>query len=158
MAPRATAPQSKGSDHVGTDGSTGSGFPARCARSSSVARRPLCRYSPKVGARCVNRARRDLCGGYGATRISTAIGECLISPTATAFGSSVGSLPTLSGRSLYKINELITICRSGLELLPLPLLKRPRLEHDDGSGRPSRLTTSSNGIRRWELTVIAGSE
>ena len=40
--------------------------------SASVARQALRRYSPKVGARCVNRARRDLCGGCSAMDIPTA--------------------------------------------------------------------------------------
>ena len=34
---------------------------------------PLCRHSPEVGARCANRARRDLCGGCWVTGIPTAI-------------------------------------------------------------------------------------
>ena len=34
---------------------------------------PLCRDSPEVGARCANRARRDLCGGCRVTGIPTAI-------------------------------------------------------------------------------------
>jgi hypothetical protein len=38
-----------------------------------VAARSVCRQSPAVGARCGNSARRDLCGGYAATRIPTAI-------------------------------------------------------------------------------------
>ena len=34
---------------------------------------PRFRVTPKVGARCVNCARRDLCGGLAATRVPTAI-------------------------------------------------------------------------------------
>ena len=40
---------------------------------SSLAARPLCRQTPKVGARCANRARRDLCGGRPVTGVPTAI-------------------------------------------------------------------------------------
>ena len=35
--------------------------------------RSLCRQTPKVGARCANRARRDLCGGRPVTGVPTAI-------------------------------------------------------------------------------------
>jgi hypothetical protein len=62
-----------GPHHVGTNDSTRSGFPAGSAHPSSVAPSSLCRHSPEVGARCVNRARRDLCGGYRVTGIPTAI-------------------------------------------------------------------------------------
>jgi hypothetical protein len=44
------------------------------ARPSSVAQRSFRRQTPEVGARCVNHARRDLCGGCAAMRIPTAIG------------------------------------------------------------------------------------
>jgi len=38
-----------------------------------VAKRTLRRQTPKVGARCGNTARRDLCGGRAVTRVPTAI-------------------------------------------------------------------------------------
>jgi RNA-directed DNA polymerase len=34
---------------------------------------PLCRQTPQVGARCANRARRDLCGGRSVMSVPTAI-------------------------------------------------------------------------------------
>ena len=40
---------------------------------SSVAERAICRQTPEVGARCANRARRDLCGGRSVTGVPTAI-------------------------------------------------------------------------------------
>jgi hypothetical protein len=40
-----------------------------------VAKRTLRRQTPKVGARCGNTARRDLCGGRVVTRVPTAIGS-----------------------------------------------------------------------------------
>ena len=40
---------------------------------SPLAERTLFRQTPEVGARCVNRARRDLCGGYSVRGIPTAI-------------------------------------------------------------------------------------
>ncbi len=46
---------------------------AQTAHPSSMARTKLCRQSPKVGARCVNCARRDLCGGRSVMGVSTAI-------------------------------------------------------------------------------------
>ena len=42
---------------------------------SSLAERTLRRQTPKVGARCVNHARRDLCGGRSAMGVPTAIGR-----------------------------------------------------------------------------------
>ena len=57
---------------------SGGRLSARPAHPSSVARRSLCRHPPEVGARCVNRARRDLCGGCAVMRIPTAIGQCPI--------------------------------------------------------------------------------
>ncbi|WP_323808308.1 hypothetical protein [Klebsiella quasipneumoniae] len=40
--------------------------------SSSMACGAVHRQTPEAGARCVNRARRDLCGGYPVTGIPTA--------------------------------------------------------------------------------------
>lgn len=40
--------------------------------SSSMACGAVHRQTPKAGARCVNSARRDLCGGYPVTGIPTA--------------------------------------------------------------------------------------
>ncbi len=40
-----------------------------------MAKRTLRRQTPKVGARCGNTARRDLCGGRVVTRVPTAIGS-----------------------------------------------------------------------------------
>jgi hypothetical protein len=40
---------------------------------ASMAERTLRRQTSKVGARCGNTARRDLCGGGALTRVSTAI-------------------------------------------------------------------------------------
>ncbi|HBY8126833.1 TPA: hypothetical protein MI823_16885 [Klebsiella pneumoniae] len=40
--------------------------------SSSMACGAVHRQTPEAGARCVNRARRELCGGYSVTGIPTA--------------------------------------------------------------------------------------
>jgi RNA-directed DNA polymerase len=40
---------------------------------SPLAKRPLCRQTPEVGARCANRARRVLCGGRPVMGVPTAI-------------------------------------------------------------------------------------
>jgi hypothetical protein len=45
----------------------------RKAAQQNMAQRSLRRQTPEVGARCVNHARRDLCGGCAAMRIPTAI-------------------------------------------------------------------------------------
>src|SRR5258705_3646578 len=73
MATRAIASQSKRSHHVGACCAACGCIPACCAHPSSLAERPLCRQPPEVGAECVNCARSDLCGGYRATGIPTAI-------------------------------------------------------------------------------------
>ncbi|MHC3007850.1 hypothetical protein FIB16_14810, partial [Klebsiella pneumoniae] len=43
---------------------------------SSMACGAVHRQTPEAGARCVNRARRDLCGGYPVTGIPTATVGC----------------------------------------------------------------------------------
>ena len=45
--------------------------------SSSMACGAVHRQTPEAGARCVNRARRDLCGGYPVTGIPTATNACV---------------------------------------------------------------------------------
>src|SRR5260221_12119438 len=60
--------------YMGTDSSTCCGVLTSSPYPSSLAERTLCRQIPKVGARCVNHARRDLCGGCSAMGIPTAIG------------------------------------------------------------------------------------
>ncbi|MBM7311498.1 hypothetical protein JTY78_25010, partial [Citrobacter freundii] len=55
--------------------------------SSSMACGAVHRQTPEAGARCVNRARRDLCGGYPVTGIPTAthrkaqIVKCIFLPS-----------------------------------------------------------------------------
>jgi sorbitol-specific phosphotransferase system component IIBC len=46
---------------------------SQAQNSTPLARTTLRRQIPKVGARCVNCARRDLCGGYPEMGIPTAI-------------------------------------------------------------------------------------
>ncbi len=46
---------------------TGSRMAAEGSGSSSMACGAVHRQTPKAGARCVNSARRDLCGGYPVT-------------------------------------------------------------------------------------------
>jgi hypothetical protein len=70
---------------AGAEGNTGEPRTRRAQHRESVSQRlervrqaavpALRRHSPKVGARCANRARRDLCGGCPVTGIPTAIGE-----------------------------------------------------------------------------------
>ncbi len=51
---------------------TGSRMAAEGSGSASMACGAVHRQTPKAGARCVNSARRDLCGGYPVTGIPTA--------------------------------------------------------------------------------------
>ena len=69
-----------------TEGNTGEQHTRRTLSRVSVSQRldrvrgaagELLRYSLKVGARCVNHARRDLCGGCSAMSIPTAIGAAV---------------------------------------------------------------------------------
>jgi hypothetical protein len=58
---------------MGTDHADRRRLASETQNPSSLARPALCRYSPKVGAQCVNCARWDLCGGHRVTGIPTAI-------------------------------------------------------------------------------------
>jgi hypothetical protein len=69
----ASATQSKGWHHVESDRVARGSIPARRANYSSLAPGAFCRQTPKVEARCANRARRDLCGGRSAMSVPTAI-------------------------------------------------------------------------------------
>jgi len=74
LAKGAPAPESTGPIYMGTDSSTCCGVLTSSPYPSSLAERTLRRQIPKVGARCVKHARRDLCGGCSAMGIPTAIG------------------------------------------------------------------------------------
>ena len=63
----------KGLDDLGADFAAGGGVPSSRPHSSPLAGGPFCRQAPEVGARCANRARRDLCGGRPVTGVPTAI-------------------------------------------------------------------------------------
>jgi hypothetical protein len=58
---------------MGTHGAVGRCFSSSTAHPSSMAKRPLCRQTPEVGAECLRQARSDLCGGHVVTRAPTAI-------------------------------------------------------------------------------------
>src|SRR5229473_2666370 len=73
LVAHASAPQPEGLDDVGTNHAIGGGLPAAPACPTSLAQHPLCRQTPEVGARCVNCARRDLCGGRPEMGVPTAI-------------------------------------------------------------------------------------
>src|SRR5882757_6601628 len=73
LASHAAAAQPERLVPVGPHGTAGGSVPAPSAHSSSVAQQALCRQTPQVGARCANRARRDLCGGRPVTGVPTAI-------------------------------------------------------------------------------------
>ena len=67
---------------------TGSRMAAEGSGSASMACGAVPRQTPKAGARCVNSARRDLCGGYPVTGI----------PTATFLDKFVYAIHTLNQR------------------------------------------------------------
>jgi hypothetical protein len=77
LAKSAPAPEPQRPVDMGTDSSTCKGVLASTPNPSSLAERTLRRQIPKVGARCVNHARRDLCGGCSAMSIPTAIDQAL---------------------------------------------------------------------------------
>ena len=57
-----------------------------------MAKRALCRYSPEVGAGCLNRACPELCGGRRVTGVPTA--NVIVSPTVSPGASGVGKTST----------------------------------------------------------------
>ena len=63
LATLALAAKPTGSNYLEPHGETRGRLLATAAHPSSLAQRSLGRQTPKVGARCVNHARRDLCGG-----------------------------------------------------------------------------------------------
>src|ERR1700678_846002 len=73
LATLARTAKSAGSHNVEPDGETRGRVLTITTHPSSVAQRSFRRQTPEVGARCVNHARRDLCGGCAAMRIPTAI-------------------------------------------------------------------------------------
>src|SRR5260370_38480223 len=75
LATLTRAAKSAGSHNVESDGDTRGRVLTVTAHPSSVAQRSFRRQTPEVGARCVNHARRDLCGGCAAMRIPTAISQ-----------------------------------------------------------------------------------
>src|SRR5215203_123912 len=58
---------------MGADGEVSRCLAPPTARPSPLAKCPLRRQTPKVGAECPNRARSDLCGGRSVMGIPTAI-------------------------------------------------------------------------------------
>src|SRR5215207_3845280 len=73
LAALAPAAQSDRRHPVEPDGEAGQRLPPETEDPSSLATRAALRQAPEVGAGCLNRARPDLCGGRGETRVPTAI-------------------------------------------------------------------------------------
>src|SRR5215208_1619138 len=73
LAALAPAAQSDRRHPVEPDGEAGQRLPPETEDPSSLATRAVLRQAPEVGAGCLNRARPDLCGGRGETRVPTAI-------------------------------------------------------------------------------------
>ena len=71
--PKSAATQPAASADVGTDGPTYQAVPTVTARAAPVAKPSVPRQTLEVGAECVSSARSDLCGGWSAMAISTAI-------------------------------------------------------------------------------------
>src|SRR5260370_30145362 len=95
LATLARAARPTRSHHLEPDGQTRGRVPASTPYPSSLAKHSLRRQTPKVGARCVNHARRDLCGGCAAMRIPTAI-----EPLEAFLGFRRGLKPPLATRLL----------------------------------------------------------
>src|SRR6266498_3769593 len=72
LASFVTPSQSESPAGVGADEETGGRLPPAAENPSPVAKRPLRRQTPEVGAECPNWARSDLCGGRPEMSISTA--------------------------------------------------------------------------------------
>ncbi len=73
LVPKSAATQPAAPADVGTDGPTYRAIPTVTARSAPVAKPSVHRQSLEVGAECVSSARSDLCGGWSAMAIPTAI-------------------------------------------------------------------------------------
>src|ERR1700684_1145565 len=73
LVPKSAATQPAASAVVGTDGPTYQAVPTVTARAAPVAKPSVSRQILEVGAECVSSARSDLCGGWSAMAISTAI-------------------------------------------------------------------------------------
>ncbi len=87
--------------------------------SSSMACGAVHRQTPEAGARCVNRARRDLCGGYPVTGIPTATfthpNAIVLDPFAGSGSTCVAALQ--SGRRYIGIELLEQYHRAGQQRL-----------------------------------------
>src|SRR5437660_444535 len=73
MAPLAVATKSKGRHDMGPHDEAHRRLATQTSNPSSMAEPATLRHLPEVGAHCANRARWDLCGGFSAMSISTAI-------------------------------------------------------------------------------------
>src|SRR6185312_17542909 len=78
VAALAAAAQPEGPAHMGADGEVSRCLAPPTARPSPLAKCPLRRQTPKVGAECPNRARSDLCGGRSVMGIPTAIAHQVV--------------------------------------------------------------------------------
>ena len=65
----------KGKRDVATNDRAAKSVASEATNHTSLAKQTLRRQTLKVGARCGNTARRDLCGGRVVTRVPTAIGR-----------------------------------------------------------------------------------
>ena len=78
MAADASLPQPEGSHPMESDRMYRGCMVASTPYPSSMAWHSLHRQIPEVGARCVNCARRDLCGGHSVMGVPTAIEICTL--------------------------------------------------------------------------------
>ncbi|MEW7354214.1 hypothetical protein AB2S17_07490, partial [Escherichia coli] len=74
--------------------------------SSSMACGAVHRQTPEAGARCVNRARRDLCGGYPVTGIPTATRKLSEEDLLSEFGLTSEMINTLKEIPLANLDKL----------------------------------------------------
>src|ERR1700693_4922422 len=73
LVPKSAATQPAAPADLGTDDPTYQAIPTVTPRAAPVAKPSVPRQILEVGAECVSSARSDLCGGWSAMNISTAI-------------------------------------------------------------------------------------
>ena len=85
---------------MGADGEVSRCLAPPTARPSPLAKCPLRRQTPKVGAECPNRARSDLCGGRSVMGIPTAIDDGMILVLRGVPCRATGQIPYVRSRGV----------------------------------------------------------
>jgi len=115
LATHAAAAEPEGLDDMGADQAVGRRLAPATANPSPLARAPLRRQTPEVGAVCPNWARTDLCGGREVTRVPTAIIRQLALSNLDPFvpyRSPIGRLATAERFSAISVSRHINLALS----------------------------------------------